>query len=415
MDESLRATIIAGLQPPLNEYPNFHDNSNKRKGKAQEIKRFTKAMSKRDCGEKTATIISQHPVIDFATGDGGSYYTVKRELGKGAYAPVYLVENTVVADAEDEAEESEDGAPCLSRKIAGRKRLEAMKMEHPPSPWEFYMMRQAHRRLGVSRPVESILQAHEMHLFSDEGYLLLEYRDQGTILDLVNIARADPPTGGMDESLVMFLSVELLRTVEALHAVGILHGDLKPDNCLIRFDPASTWASRYHRNGANGWSQKGVTLIDFGRGIDMRLFSPATQFIADWKTDQQDCAEMREMRPWTHQVDYYGLAAVIHTMLFGKYIETTTERASLGTKKYRLVATFKRYWQQEIWAKVFDVLLNPLQYVTMEEKGSLPVNKAVKGCREEMEVWLEDNCEKGAGLKNLIRRMEGVLGGGKRR
>lgn len=409
MDESLRATIFANLHPPLKTYSNFYDHSSQKLGKAAEIKRFVKAMAKRD-GDKTASIASQPPIIAFITGEDRSCYTVKRELGKGAFAPVYLVENNVVADAEDEDEGTGDAASLLARKTGGRRRLEAMKMEHPPCPWEFYMMRQAHRRLGVSRPVESVLHAYEMHLFSDEGYLFLEYRDQGTILDLVNIARADPATGTMDESLVMFLSVELLRTVEALHTVGILHGDLKPDNCLIRFDPAPTWTSRYHRNGANGWAQKGITLIDFGRGIDMRLFSAATQFIADWKTDQQDCAEMREMRPWTYQVDYYGLAAVIHSMLFGKYIETTTERASIATKKYRLAATFKRYWQQEIWAKVFDVLLNPLQYVAAEDKMAMPVTKAIRTCREEMEVWLEDNCEKGIGLKNAIRRMEGVLG-----
>lgn len=38
--------------------------------------------------------------------------------------------------------------------------------------------------------IESILNAYEMHLFTDEGYLILEYRDQGTILDLINIAKS---------------------------------------------------------------------------------------------------------------------------------------------------------------------------------------------------------------------------------
>ncbi|KAG0643780.1 Mad3/BUB1 homology region 1-domain-containing protein [Tuber brumale] len=423
MDESLRANIFDKLQPPLKTYEGFYEHTTKF-GRGAEIKRFAKTMSKRD-GEKTTANISQAPIIEFVTGDGGSSYTIKRELGKGAFAPVYLVENNIVADAEDEAEETgpDDGTAAdllsLNKKIIGRARFEAMKMEHPPSPWEFYIMQQAHRRLGVSRPVESILKAYEMHLFPDEGYLLLEYRDQGTILDLVNVARAETATGTntgvMDEQLAMFLSIELLRTVEAMHSKGILHGDLKADNCLIRFEntPDNIWSARYQRDGSNGWLKKGITLIDFGRGIDMKLFPPAVQFIADWKTDNQDCAEMRELRPWTYQVDYFGLAAIIHSMLFGKYIETAADRGNIlggGTKKYKITGSFKRYWQTEIWSSVFDVLLNPLQYVKDEENTCMPVSKSVRKCREGMETWLEANCEKGVGLKNLIRRMEGVFG-----
>ena len=423
MDESLRANIFDKLQPPLKTYEGFYEHTAKF-GRGAEIKRFAKAMSKRD-GDKTTANISQAPIVEFVTGDGGSSYTIKRELGKGAFAPVYLVENNIVADAEDEAEEAgpdnQSAADLLSlnKKIIGRERFEAVKMEHPPSPWEFYIMRLAHRRLGVSRPVESILKAHEMHLFPDEGYLLLEYREQGTILDLVNIARAEVGTGTntgvMDEQLVMFLSIELLRTVEAMHSKCLLHGDLKADNCLIRFEntPDNTWSARYQRDGSNGWLKKGITLIDFGRGIDMEVFQPTVQFIADWKTDNQDCAEMRELRPWTYQVDYFGLAAIIHSMLFGKYIETTADRGNIlggGTKKYKITSSFKRYWQTEIWSSVFDVLLNPLQYVMHEESTCMPVSKSVRKCREEMETWLEANCEKGAGLKNLIRRIEGVLG-----
>jgi len=40
----------------------------------------------------------------------------------------------------------------------------------------------------------------------------------------------------MDELLVMFYTVELLKCLEAIHSVGIIHGDVKPDNLLIRND-----------------------------------------------------------------------------------------------------------------------------------------------------------------------------------
>lgn len=419
MDEALRAQIYERLSPPLKTYEGFYQHTGKF-NRAVEIRKYSKAIARKD-GEKTG-ILALEPTVDFVTGDGGSSYTIRREVGKGAFAPVYLAENNTIADAEDEMEDLDEddteGRAELVKKMTGRKRFEAIKMEHPPSPWEFYIMRQSIRRLGVSRASESVILVHEMHLFSDEGYLILSYRDQGTILDLINTAKLDQTsssTGVMDEVVVMFLSVELLRTVEALHSRGILHGDLKADNCLLRFEhlPDTAWSARYRRDGSDGWGKKGISLIDFGRGIDMRLFHPNVQFIADWKTDTQDCAEMREMRPWTYQIDYHGLAAIIHSMLFGKYIDTTVERGGLdggaGARKYRITSTLKRYWQTEIWNGLFDVLLNPGVYAGEEVGGVMPVGKAMRKVREGMEQWLEGNCEKGVGLKGLVRRMEGML------
>ncbi|KAG5440636.1 hypothetical protein PCK2_000346, partial [Pneumocystis canis] len=221
----------------------------------------------------------------------------------------------------------------------------------------------ARQRLGLHRASASIIDIYEMYLYRDMGFLIMKYRDQGTILDLVNIFKAE--TGnGVDETLAIFFTIELLRTLEQLHNKGILHGDLKPDNCLLRFDPVeSEWVSKYQKDGSGGWASKGIVIIDFGRGIDLKIFSPQVQFITDSKTDEQDCAEMREARPWTYQIDYHGLATIIHTLLFGKHIEIVPEKSlelGIGRKKYRLVNGFKRYWQQDFWKKLFDLLLNPV-------------------------------------------------------
>jgi checkpoint serine/threonine-protein kinase len=142
----------------------------------------------------------------------------------------------------------------------------------------------------------------------------------------------------------------------------------------------------------------------------MKVFNPSVQFIADWPTSEADCAEMRELRPWTYQIDYHGLAGIIHNLLFGKYISTTAEKiATLGagaTKTYRIKESLKRYWQVDIWQECFDLLLNPLMHLAGEEGAKMPVLKGMKETREKMEVWLESSCEKGVGLKSLVRRME---------
>jgi checkpoint serine/threonine-protein kinase len=414
IDTTIRNTILAEIQPPLASYDGYFDRSHAENAKGMEIRKFIRSTQKNNRGEKTATVYTP-PVLSLEGSE--RIYTVKRELGKGAFAPVYLVESKPAKDEE----EDEEAVARMGKGAFGvsRNDLEAIKAEdNPPSAWEFYMLRQAKRRLGVSRPVESIIQVYEMHLFKNEGYMVEEYRDQGTLLDLVNILHdKNCPTSDAEKELVaMFFTIELLRTTEALHIKGLLHGDIKADNLLVRFASMwndEEWTSQYVHDGTNGWSDKGITMIDFGRGIDMKAFISDVQFEADWQTSEADCTEMREMRPWTFQVDYHGIAGVAHNLLFGKYMQTIAEgRAALGagqTKKYRIREGLKRYWQSEIWSEVFDLMLNPLMHLEGEETKKLPVTKGMKSCREKMETWLEGNCSQGVGLKALLRRLETSL------
>ncbi|KAK5168703.1 protein kinase [Saxophila tyrrhenica] len=425
MDPQLRQTILSQMKPSLSTYEGYHEHLSTTSNRTSEIKKYIRVLQKASRSstnlEKTASTLSLPPMLSFPGADGT--YTIKRELGAGTFAPVYLIENsTAITAAENQENETSDSRPSSrSGKATHRAPLEALKMEDPPNVWEFYILRATHRRLGVSRAADSIVRAHEMHLFRDECFLIESFRSQGTLLDLVNLARVEngpnASSAGLDEMMAMWLTVELLRTVEALHSKGIIHGDLKGDNVLVRFDDPgleTDWSPTYFPSGAHGWSSKGVCLIDMGRGIDMRQFVPNVAFIADWKTTEADCAEMRELRPWTYQVDYFGLAGIIHSLLFGKYMETIGEKhgAVLGqgaTKTYRIREGLKRYWQTEIWGEVFGLLLNPLAHVEGEEGGKMPVLRGLRGVRERMEGWLEENCERGMGLKGMIGRFEGVI------
>jgi checkpoint serine/threonine-protein kinase len=378
-DFALQKQIFDTLRPAIDTYDGYHTTEHETFNKVPSIERFIRALSTKEPGQTQALEMRIHL--------GQTEYLIRRKLGQGAYAPVFLGECVRTGE------------------------LRAIKVEKsPPRKWEFYLMRQAKRRLGVSRAAEGMIDALGLHLFRDESYLVLEYRDQGTILALVNAVKVAPiggeTTGVMDEVLAMFFTVELLRTVEGLHAKGILHGDLKPDNCLLRLDEADL-PHPYRRDGQHNWSKKGVALIDFGRGIDMTLFPASVRFIADWKTDEQDCPEMREMRPWTHQVDYWGLAGIIHSMLFGKYISVRWEPVGTGKKRWFLREGLKRYWQGEMWKEVLDVLMNPVLVVA---EGGLGVPERLRACRERMEGWLEENSERGVGLRAMIRRIENRSG-----
>lgn len=141
----------------------------------------------------------------------------------------------------------------------------------------------------------------------------------------------------------------------------------------------------------------------------MNSFIPDVEFIADWKTSSQDCAEIREGRPWTWQIDYHGLAGIIHCLLFGKYIETARcDQGGLGRvgRRYKIRESLKRYWETDLWNDCFDVLLNPVSFMHVENNGKMPILKSVKAVRERMEAWLEANCERGIGLRSLIGKLE---------
>lgn len=424
VSEEVRSEILANLHPPLAAYGGFFDHRHEKYEGGGEIRKFAKAMhrsSKNASGDRAGSLPA--PVhIEFP--DVATTYTLKRELGTGAFAPVYLVENS---DPDDGGANNENAIGVMGRgqfAVNHRSHSEALKMEVPPTPWEFHMMRVAHSRLGPQhRASASLSYAHEMHLYQDEGFLFLPLHPHGTLLDVVNYFRAEP-SGVMDEQLAMFFTIELLRTVEALHSKGILHGDIKPDNCVLRLDNLDNHheerqqqrqlQGQWRPDGSGGWDARGLVLIDFGRAIDMRAFTPDVQFVADWKTSQQDCAEMREGRPWTWQIDYHGMANMVHCLLFGRYIETVRADQGgigFGGRRYRIRESLKRYWQTDLWSDCFDVLLNPAAFLEAEVGGRMPVLKSMRGVRERMEAWLGDNCERGVGLKALVGRLEAFAKG----
>src|SRR5699024_4402204 len=127
------------VQPPLTSYAGFHDHQEEKYEHGGEIRKFAKALTKasRSSADRT-TPVPEHVVIDLP--GTRSVYTVRRELGAGAFAPVYLVENS----APNEQENDENAVAAMGKgafAVNHRGELEALKMEAPPSAWEFHMMR----------------------------------------------------------------------------------------------------------------------------------------------------------------------------------------------------------------------------------------------------------------------------------
>lgn len=343
----------------------------------------------------------------------GRSLRVSGKLGEGGFGAVFSArEVTKSGDGDDDGvldiDEDEDEDDDNS--------LVALKVVKPRNLWEFHVLRRIHRTLPAPL-THSIITPHALYAFRDESHLLLELCPHGSLLDAVN--RAGPAGisqqgACLDELLVFFFTIELLRFLEGMHAAGFIHGDLKIDNCMLRLEElpggASSLSGIYQPSGEGGWKYRGIKVIDFGRTIDTSLFPTrhSQQFIADWPTDDRDCLEIREGRPWTYQTDYFGLAGIIYCMLFGKYIEASSVMHAPDSMDsepiYKIATQFKRYWQTDILTKLFDMLLNPCR---VREDGSLPIREELGSVRVEMERWLERNCNRSSNtLKGLLKKVE---------
>lgn len=348
IDDAVIEKLLSIVQPPLSYLPNFQDMRNQSSNRLASLQSYSKSKARRSSSAPRQSIAADD---NMSIELGDRVFEVADKIGEGGFGAVFLAvdvklrEQIEDADSDDEDEDDDDE---LDRSLV------AIKVEKPCSIWEAVILDRILSRLD-STSIASIIRPRDLFAFADESYLVLDFASQGTLLDTVNKASTmgiAPATSGgvssLDELVVVFFAIELLRLVEQLHRTRFIHGDLKIDNCLVRLEPipfaeggASSWAPQYTRTGENGWRHKGIKLIDFGRAIDLSLFPAGNsqRFKADWKVDERDCLEMREDREWSFETDYFGLATICHCMLFGKYITTEVTAGPNGEERWNKVTT----------------------------------------------------------------------------
>ncbi|KAJ3670479.1 hypothetical protein LUZ60_010803 [Juncus effusus] len=274
----------------------------------------------------------------------------------------------------------------------------ALKIQKPSYPWEFHMYRQLDKHISGTERL-NFGNAHRMHIYSDISVLVCDYLSHGTLHDAINSHVVT--NQHMDEVLCIYYTIQMLHMLEILHGNGILHGDFKPDNLLVRY-PKEDLTEEMLRDQNGSWLNQGLCLVDWGRGIDLNLFPKNIKFIGDCRTSGFSCVEMKENREWKYQVDTYGLCVIVHMMLFGTYMSIEKKINSDGNYIYQPKSPLKRYWNGELWKNLFTTLLN--------NKSCEGDDVAVlKSLRESFERYLFSNIQLVSKLNQSLAKQKASL------
>ena len=134
----------------------------------------------------------------------------------------------------------------------------------------------------------SIVQLYDLGISDDHAWLVMEYFREG---DLRRRMRA-----GLRPSPALRTAIAIARALEAMHACGVLHRDLKPGNVMLR------------ENGA-------PALIDFGMSKDTALEQDVTDTGLIFGTPHYMSPEQGHGEPIDARSDLYSLGVIVFEML----------------------------------------------------------------------------------------------------
>ncbi|XP_017132609.1 protein kinase 4 [Drosophila elegans] len=288
----------------------------------------------------------------------GVTFNIDKEVGRGSYGSVY------------KATDSRTG------------NVVALKYQKPPNTWEIYICDQVLKRIREPEVLPGLMDISTAIIAPNASLIATEFSPFGSLLDINNKIR-QATTKVMHESLVMHFSAQICNIVDHLHRQHIIHADIKPDNFLLMRVPNvdSPLPS--------------LRLIDFGCAIDMTLFPDAerTKFRKVVQTDGFTCIEMQEGRSWSYETDLFCIAATVHVMLFGDYMQPQKKGSSWDIRQ-----KLPRYLKKHVWTKFFGELLNM-------EADKLPALQEMRLIFEEEAYRMDSELQKQIrALSNILHR-----------
>ena len=221
-------------------------------------------------------------------------YELVRVLGQGGFGITYAAVRTY------------DGVPAAIKEYYPShcaERSGELVRAHPG--WEEDYARRLERFTEEGRTllalnsVASVVRALDAFEMNGTAYLVMEYLDGVPLFK-----KAESLGGRIPPELLLPAMRPLIRDLDTIHALGLLHRDIAPDN--IMWMPDGTLKLIDFGSARTISSQKKTVLLKPG-------FAPVEQYLSDG----------REQGPWT---DIYSLCATIYYLLSGVYPPASQER-----------------------------------------------------------------------------------------
>jgi hypothetical protein len=182
-------------------------------------------------------------------------------------------------------------------------------LTHDPR-WE----KRFQRELRLGRPVQHPNVCRIFDIGDADGYrfLTMEHAKGGTLRDLI---KKNQPLRPLLDRLKD--AQDAIAGLAAIHATGIVHRDVKPDNMLRMEDGR-------------------LVLSDFGLATDLPDSTMVSVFVG---TPHYMAPEVREGDPATTRSDVWSLGVVLYEIFFGKRPERRASRTMSGASKTSTTTT----------------------------------------------------------------------------
>lgn len=292
--------------------------------------------------------------------------------------------NSIVVPVEDMENIFELKDPSAADDEDAPDDLIAMKVSETSNAWEYYIYKTLHDRYGA--PLKSVANAIAFYEGSPRTYLVLDSMYVCSLAEAMTLTNDKHFT----ESMAMFFTADLLKTIEALHTVGIIHCDVTLDNILFRNNHIDDLVEeRFMANGVGSWGNKGILLVDFNHAVDSKQ---AVSNDADTETLATLVAKLGNnfldedyripgASSWSFNTDCYA-AAVCSAKMLG--LSKLTTKDSPSPLKH---------------ARIWEVYFKTMQSLSATTKPAQTVD-TMRRCREEMEgalvgeKWLKVSIER---------------------
>ena len=250
----------------------------------------------RFCLHDSAVLVEEEDIARLGTSIGN--YRLDKILGRGGMGTVYAGEHVYI------------------------KKAVAVKVLHP----QFARYQEAiHRFLREARAATSINHANIVDVTDfgilPEGpvYFVMEYLEGKSLEDLIE------KEGAVELHRALNVANQIALALEAAHAVGVIHRDLKPDNIMLLKKPGRRDLVRMAPDQTSWITEREesydfVKVLDFGIAkvlVQDELLAETVQG-AVFGTPEYMSPEAARGEDVDHRADVYSLGVILFDMLCGR-------------------------------------------------------------------------------------------------